>query len=148
MGAKPTFNAAARKIGKQLLTHIGRFNAELFSVALIENDADLSVRDKSGQTALMIAASTRKSLAAQAMLRRNADVSAVDSGGMNALALAIINGNKEIAQMIFNHGGKLSATQIVDISTSGTTDSIALLRDIAKQQDALIAPPKKNTPSL
>lgn len=148
MSSKSTFNTVARKMGKQLLEHVGRFNTELFSIALIEKDADLSVRDKNGMSALMIAASTRKSLATKAILRRDTDVSAINKSGMNALALAIIDGNKEIAQMVFDHGGKLTATQIIEISTNAKTEAITVLRDIAKQQDALLVATKKNKPTL
>lgn len=83
--------------------------------ALIKNGADVNAKDKTGMTALMVAASHNNAPMIGLLLQSGADTSAKNVQGQTALAIAKLNGNKEAAQAISVLGKTFSETEIPDL---------------------------------
>lgn len=80
--------------------------------ALIKHGADVNAKDKTGMTALMVAASHNNAPMIGLLLQSGADTSAKNAQGQTALAIAKLNGNKEAAQAISVLGKTFSETEI------------------------------------
>jgi quinoprotein dehydrogenase-associated probable ABC transporter substrate-binding protein len=79
--------------------------------ALIKRGADVNAKDKTGMTALMVAASHDNAAMVGLLLQSGANPKAKNAQGQTALAIAKLNGNKEAAQAISVLGKTFSATE-------------------------------------
>jgi quinoprotein dehydrogenase-associated probable ABC transporter substrate-binding protein len=78
---------------------------------LIKRGADVNAKDKTGMTALMVAASHDNAPMIGLLLQSGADATTKNEQGQTALAIAKLNGNKEAAQAISVLGKAFSATE-------------------------------------
>jgi ankyrin repeat protein len=100
---RPTF-----KHGKELLkaAQAGK-TAEV--VRLVENGANVQVRDREGKTALAIAAYYNSWEMAAALLKHGADPNARGYDGWTPLMRAAKNGNREVIRVLASHGANVNA---------------------------------------
>jgi ankyrin repeat protein len=76
---------------------------------LLEADARVAMRDKSGATALHTAAGHGQAVAAKLLLDHAADVNARDQGGVTSLHYAVSVGDVELARLLIERGAKVDA---------------------------------------
>jgi len=79
---------------------------------LIKHGAEVNAKDKTGMTALMVAASHNNTPMVGLLLQSGADATAKNEQGQTALAIAQLNGNKEAAQAISVLSKTFSATEV------------------------------------
>lgn len=75
---------------------------------LLDNKADVNLRDRWGSTALMHAARHNSATVAALLLQRGADVEAADKAGLTALMFASEAGAYEAAKLLIDHGAKVN----------------------------------------
>jgi Ankyrin repeats (3 copies)/Ankyrin repeats (many copies)/Ankyrin repeat len=100
---------------------------------LLENGADVDVRDDDEEAALHLASEVGRLEVVQLLLHHNADVNAKGNVGWTALHNASHRGYTEVAQLVLEHGADVNAqttyarTPLTLASGSGRLDVVRLL---------------------
>lgn len=142
--------AKAKNLSKMLHSLLQFFAGELQAVTLIEQGADINLRDKEGNSPIVTAVATNKEIAVRVLIEKGADASAKNAKGVSCLQLAVLNGHRKITELLVNSGARLSAVELVEIAAAAAekqdNKTLDCLRLAAQKQDGVeataIAAPK------
>ncbi|MCP5052205.1 MAG: hypothetical protein GY940_33870, partial [bacterium] len=128
-------------------------NVKALNNLLEKNPAVINNKDKSGWTALQLAAATGQVKAVKLLLEKGADVNTTDQFGFNALNLAALKGNNKIFEMLVEKGARVKSDQgseeifskifsanqirdeLVELLFHNQVDKRQVLNDLAKQKE-------------
>jgi hypothetical protein len=122
-----------REIDKKLLDACEDGNLEKVK-QLLERGADVNVRGKDGETALMIVSWYGKKKIAELLIKKGIDLNAKDNFGRTALMYASWYGHKEIVKLLLEAGADVNAQDKDDITAlmyafkNGDEEIIKLLK--------------------
>jgi ankyrin repeat protein len=102
-GSKPPQKARIDHLSKQLLSRAGIGDVDTVR-RLLERGADVHIRDRHGETALMKAARHGNYPVANLLIEHGADIHAKDATGSTALSYAKSFGQKEMVELLKRHG--------------------------------------------
>lgn len=94
---------------------------------LLANGANINHRDKSGRTALFLAAESGDLATVQALLRLGADIALGETGDATVLHAAAAAGSVSIMQICIDLGLSVSAIEEVHLLFSSPVSTVLLL---------------------
>ncbi|KAI9432202.1 ankyrin repeat-containing domain protein [Lactarius indigo] len=98
-------NAEGGNYGTPLHAAISKRDVEIVWL-LLENGADLNIRDSWGQTPLYLASVEGFPDVVRSLLDRGVDVEALDSIGWTALHVAVVFGRLEVVKILLEHNAE------------------------------------------
>lgn len=134
--------ARAKKLAQLLSKSLDFFAGELDAVSFIQQGADLSLRDKDGNSFLIKAVAANKEFAVTALLERGASLTETNKLNRNALTCAVLYGHKKIATVLMSYGARLTAAETVELTlacaeNANAPKALDCLRHVAAEQDKL-----------
>ncbi len=118
VNAKTHYESEYSRVVTPLLLSLDRHHYESGTAEfLINNGADINVRDDNGNTPLIYAAETHNTKVIELLIQKNADINAVNNDGSTALMLAV--NNLETVKLLAEKGAD------VNFQASGSTALIS-----------------------
>jgi ankyrin repeat protein len=112
---------------------------------LLDNKANINLRDGAGRTPFMLAASSGHKAMIELLIERGAEVNARDLGGETALHIAAANGYVSVAESLIAHKAEVNArskkeregvTPLHQAASQGRPEMVALLISKGAEVDA------------
>ena len=135
-----------REIDKEFLNACEEGDLERVK-QLLERGADVNVRDKDGETALMIVSWYGKKEIAELLIKNGIDINAKDNLGRTALMYASWYGHNEVVKLLLENGADVNAQDEDDITAlmyafkNGDKEIIELLKSYeTKTKKKMICP--------
>lgn len=108
---------------------------------LLEQGADLEVKDQRGFTPLLMAAYCRGAAMARALVEHGADLDAAEATGGTALYWAVFGGDPDLARMFLDRGARLTPKVWQAAESNGGDGVIDVLIAVAEARTGSPAPP-------